>query len=247
MSARRPPRALAGGLFGLLCLFGAGAAPGAPERAAHPAPPAAPGAVGTPGDLPPGGSGRARTAATSPPRGAAPDGSSPSPAGCAPGERSLDPSTAPSGEPCGAGRLFSTPEERRRLDALRRRHERRQAPVAAPVVLPPARPGPERGRLALRLDGVVLRSLGTGAAWVNGERVFGAGSTREGVRVLGAEGGGVRLVLPGGGAVRLRAGQHVDLVTGMVREGRQAGGDPSGNAAASAPLAPAGPPEQWEE
>ena len=243
MSARRPPRARASGLFGLLCLFGAGAAPGAPERTAPPAPPEA---LGTPGDLPSGGSGSARTATTPPPRGAAPAGPSPPPAGCAPGERRLDASTAPSGEPCGAGRLFSTPEERLRLDALRRHHERRPAPAADPAPLP-ARPGPEGGRLALRLDGVVLRSLGTGAAWVNGERVFGAGSTREGVRVLGAEGGGVRLALPGGAAtVRLRAGQHVDLATGRVREGRQAGGDPSGNAAA-APPAPAGAARRWEE
>ena len=208
MKARPSPPALAGGLFGLLCLFGAGA--GTPERAA-------------------------------------PAGTSPSSAGCPPGELRLDAAPGPPGAPCGAGRLFSTPEERARLDALRRRPEGRPPPPAPPPApsLLPARAGPGAGRPGLRLDGVVLRSLGRDAAWVNGERVFGGGRTREGVRILGAEGRSLRLALPdGAGTIRLRAGQRLDPVTGVVREAWQAGGGLPGDPAALLPGAPAGAPEE---
>ena len=119
------------------------------------------------------------------------------------------------------GRLFSTPEERAQLDAMRRFAEDAR-PVAVETRAPP---GPDSAHL--RVDGVVMRERGPGAVWVNGERVKRGDRTREGVEVLFDPGGRVRVVLPhGSGAIRLKAGQRVDLATGTVRDAYES--DPSG-------------------
>ena len=89
----------------------------------------------------------------------------------------------------------------------------------------------------LRVDGLVVREHGPGSVWINGEWVNRDGKTREGIRVLGETGGRVKILLPHGStAIRLKAGQHVDLATGTVRDayetddtGAPASGLPSGD------------------
>lgn len=107
------------------------------------------------------------------------------------------------------GRLFSTPQERAHLDAMRRR-----APDGNGAQ---AERAPDSARL--RVDGLVVRKHGPGSVWINGEWVNRDGKTREGIRVLGEAGGRVKILLPHGtAAIRLKAGQHVDLATGTVRD-----------------------------
>ena len=61
--------------------------------------------------------------------------------------------------------------------------------------------------------------MDAGSVWINGEWVSRDGKTREGIRVLGEAGGRVKILLPhGSAAIRLKAGQHVDLATGTVRD-----------------------------
>ena len=111
------------------------------------------------------------------------------------------------------GRLFSTPQERAHLDAMRRRAE--QGPPGGNETQ--AEQGPDSARL--RVDGLVVREHGPGSVWINGEWVNRDGKTREGIRVLGETGGRVKILLPhGSAAIRLKAGQHVDLATGTVRD-----------------------------
>lgn len=111
------------------------------------------------------------------------------------------------------GRLFSTPQERAHLDAMRRRAE--HGPPGGDEMQ--AEQAPDSARL--RVDGLVVREHGPGSVWINGEWVSRDGQTREGIRVLGEAGGRVKILLPhGSAAVRLKAGQHVDLATGTVRD-----------------------------
>ena len=107
------------------------------------------------------------------------------------------------------GRLFSTPQERAHLDAMRRRAPGGNGTQEEQV--------PDSARL--RVDGLVVREHGPGSVWINGEWVSRDGKTREGIRVLGEAGGRVKILLPHGtAAIRLKAGQHVDLATGTVRD-----------------------------
>ena len=110
-------------------------------------------------------------------------------------------------------RLFSTPQERTHLDAMRR-HAEHGPPGGGGIQ---AEQVPDSARL--RVDGLVVREHGPGSVWINGEWVSRDGKTREGIRVLGEAGGRVKILLPHGStAVRLKAGQHVDLATGTVRD-----------------------------
>ena len=115
------------------------------------------------------------------------------------------------------GRLFSTPQERAHLDAMRRRAE--QGPPDGNETQ--AEQVPDSARL--RVDGPGVREHGPGSVWINGEGVNRDGRTREGIRVLGEAGARVKILLPHGtAAIRLKAGQHVDLATGTVRDAYEA-------------------------
>lgn len=119
------------------------------------------------------------------------------------------------------GRLFSTPEERLQLDEIRREYEYGQAPEPEPEVELPkveVKRGPTFSQFTI--NGVVLRSNGTGSTWVNGARVNQGEVTREGVRIEKAEGGKrVKIVLPSGAdSIRLKAGQKIDVASGAVLE-----------------------------
>lgn len=114
----------------------------------------------------------------------------------------------------GLGRLFFTPQQRDRLDELRDTYvygqpqKSRKAPTIQDVTI----------------NGVVLRSDGESAAWINGSPVFGAQATPEGVQVEAdhSAGGGVRIRLPGGvDTVQLKPGQKIDLPDGRVLDAYQ--------------------------
>ena len=111
------------------------------------------------------------------------------------------------------GRLFSTPEERRVLDTLRKDNEHRAPPESEL--------GTEPVRVTSRLtvNGLVMRERGPDSIWINGERVSRGERTREGIQVQGESGARVRVILPDdAGTLRLKAGQIVDLATGSIRD-----------------------------
>jgi len=155
------------------------------------------------------------------------------------------------------GRLFTSNDERARLDSIRHEAQFAQRPPApepepepepqavAPAPVQPS--GPTISRLTI--NGVVRRSGGPGTVWVNGDRVDGGETTREGIAVDSARTGtgGVRLRLPSGtDTVALRPGQQIDIETGTVVEAYETTTRGEGGSAfASAPSpgsAPAPPP-----
>lgn len=121
--------------------------------------------------------------------------------------------------PCSAddlGRLFTTPEQRARLDAARR-----------------GEPAPERRDVAgtavghapqLKLNGTLLSSTGRRQVWVNGTAAHGRPET--GVRLLGSD--RVQFELPGRDVRRvLRPGQVLDVSSGRVSESYLADAPPA--------------------
>lgn len=84
------------------------------------------------------------------------------------------------------GRLFSTPEQRAKLDRLR--ENTGAGEVAAPAPEPPARePRTETGReppaLAATFNGIVVRGDAHRVAWIDGVETPAGSSTPAGVRV----------------------------------------------------------------
>ena len=113
----------------------------------------------------------------------------------------------------GLGRLFSTPQERDRLDTLRRTGEQRALSGSETRVDSPLLTS------RLTVNGLVMRERGPDSVWINGERVSRGRSTREGIRAQGKAGARVHVILPhDAGSVLLKAGQKVDLTTGSIRD-----------------------------
>lgn len=112
----------------------------------------------------------------------------------------------------GFGRLFSTPQERAMLNQARSAHDFTAETPTRQVEEPTTVP-------EVTLNGLVLRSSGNDASWVNGSQIRGGDATREGIQVEPApdDGGTVRIVLPGGlEEIRLKPGQKVDIRAGSV-------------------------------
>ena len=112
------------------------------------------------------------------------------------------------------GRLFTTTEERALLDEIRTAHDYGAPVVAASPVAPVI---PE-----VTINGVVVRSSGNNASWINGAGIMGAETTREGIRVEArrAGGGTVRIILPSSlDPFELKPGQKIDVVRGQVQDG----------------------------
>ena len=119
------------------------------------------------------------------------------------------------------GRLFSTPEQRRALDAARSAYDpTRQeiiykqgpSPVAAPEPPPPP-PMPD-----LMVNGLVVRSSGATSAWVNGTQLRSGEATADGIRLQSAD-GTVKFVLPSGtDTAPIKPGQLLDPNVGKVKE-----------------------------
>jgi hypothetical protein len=126
-------------------------------------------------------------------------------------------------EEAGVGRLFSTPEQRSYLDALR--ESKRNLPVEAETVVhatvikrkPVTLPG------AISVQGYVKRTDGKkGTVWVNGEAVQ-EHSTSKDVQIgrLPVNGNRVPIRIPANGKrLTLKAGQVYDPQNNRVRESR---------------------------
>ena len=131
-------------------------------------------------------------------------------------------------EAAGLGRLFFTPEERKEIDDVRRNYDPtrqeiivKEAPTRQGA--PPPPPLPE-----LSVQGVVLRSGGRNAAWINGARLLNGETTEDGVRVEAEKDGRtVRFILPGGTDTGpVKPGQLLDPNAGTVKERFRAGSTP---------------------
>ena len=99
------------------------------------------------------------------------------------------------------GRLFTTPEERHKLDIARGTVA---APPAPPVALAPAAPPPAP---PVTLNGTLRRSAGPSTVWLNQEAQH--------ARVDGTR---VTVTLPSGVRVRIKPGQTVDPNAGAVKD-----------------------------
>lgn len=108
------------------------------------------------------------------------------------------------------GRLFFTPDERARLDVLRRQPAPRPAPEAAPQdSAPPS--------MTVRYSGMVRRSDGRSTVWINDRPVNDAGEAT-GARARVEADGAARITLPHQGSVRLKVGQTAEIASGRVEE-----------------------------
>jgi hypothetical protein len=114
--------------------------------------------------------------------------------------------TTHSAEPL--GRLFFTPSQRAALDAGKQISKPRTVRAVAP-----------RRPRAVTLNGVVTRSDGESAVWINGHEA--GGKTVSGVRASTSATDPTSVQLRVGGArksVRLRVGQQLDPASGKVLE-----------------------------
>lgn len=116
------------------------------------------------------------------------------------------------------GRLFTTPAERAALEQLRHAPAKAEKPkkVARPQVeiQPPPPPVP-----AVRVEGMVTRSDGQNAAWVNGRTVLQGGPAGQGLRVEPGRirGDSVPIVLPGDKTtIHLQPGQVYNPVDSKI-------------------------------
>ncbi|NIV50520.1 MAG: hypothetical protein GWN53_01290 [Gammaproteobacteria bacterium] len=112
------------------------------------------------------------------------------------------------------GRLFSTPDVRAALDQLRQDQDYGAAVSTQEPRAHRTTPAPD-----VTVNGVVLRSGGPDASWINGTIITSGGVTSEGVRVETEDVGeaSVRILLPGSErSVRLKPGQKIDVVGGRV-------------------------------
>jgi hypothetical protein len=132
------------------------------------------------------------------------------------------------------GRLFTTPEQRRALDAAR---ENGGLP-ANPAPSTATGPQPVDGQVVL--NGVVRRRLGPDVVWVNGARAGADGR----IRLRRGPDAAGRVVLEdgdNGGTARLKPGQFWEPSSGVVAECRGCGRSPAaglpGDPLAGNPLA----------
>ncbi|MGH8570573.1 MAG: hypothetical protein ACREXU_21850 [Gammaproteobacteria bacterium] len=116
------------------------------------------------------------------------------------------------------GRLFTTPEEREMLEALRRQPPKPQA-EAAPVVTPAVESAPVAPNVTM--NGLVRRSRGRGMVWVNGVTSLEGDLDAQGIEIdVGALRGTTLPVRIGDAplAVGLKPGQTYDTGEAQVRE-----------------------------
>jgi hypothetical protein len=105
------------------------------------------------------------------------------------------------------GRLFTTPEERHRLDVGRGLAAAPPAPPPPAEAAPPPPPAPP----PVTVNGVVRRSGGQSTVWVNQQdEARPISGSNQDPRVT--------VTLPSGAQVQIKPGQTVDMATGQVRE-----------------------------
>ena len=117
------------------------------------------------------------------------------------------------------GRLFTTPEERANLDEIRHDPDFGKIEQIEVVRVVDEPDGPVVPHVTI--NGVVFRSSGINASWINGLSVS-SDTTREGIRIETRQlqgGGTVKLALPGGlETIQIKPGQKIDLLNGGVFE-----------------------------
>ena len=120
----------------------------------------------------------------------------------------------------GLGRVFFTPAERKLINKARESYDPTRQEIIvkegpAPEVAPPPAPLPD-----LAVNGVVIRSSGRNATWINGAGMLSGEQTGEGIRVEASEDGRtVRFILPGGSDTGpIKPGQMLDPNAGKIKE-----------------------------
>ncbi len=118
--------------------------------------------------------------------------------------------------PAAGPSLFTTPEQRERLDRIRAEATaeelaREPEPEPEPEVAAAPEPPPR-----VHLRGFVRRSRGPSAVWVNSGNTLQGAAVGEGLAAGRVEGATVVVTLPDGKQVRLKPGQIWDPETGKV-------------------------------
>ncbi|MBT6277323.1 MAG: hypothetical protein HOI95_24725 [Chromatiales bacterium] len=118
------------------------------------------------------------------------------------------------------GRLFSSPKDRRALDAARDAYDPTRQEIIVKHGAAEAAPEPPPPLPKLNVQGVVIRSNGHVATWVNGTTMLSGESTPDGVRIeADGDAGAVRFVMPTGqGTALIKPGQRLDPNVGEVSE-----------------------------
>lgn len=117
--------------------------------------------------------------------------------------------------PAAGPSLFTTPEQRERLDRIRAEataEELAREPEPEPGPTAAAAPTPPPPRVYLR--GFVRRSKGPSAVWVNDGNTFQGAAVGDGLAAGQVEGTTVVVTLPDGRRVRLKPGQTWDSGSG---------------------------------
>ena len=135
------------------------------------------------------------------------------------------------------GRLFSTIEERLRLDEIRDTYDYEKRPKTAEPTLAAAGGAEEESPPAeippVDFNGIVRRSSGNDTLWINGDRIPSGQATADGIQIelgRGTNNDSVRLMLPNGvESAPMKPGQRMDFVRGTIDDTyRTAGEDEKG-------------------
>jgi hypothetical protein len=129
------------------------------------------------------------------------------------------PAAAQDGDPL--GRLFTTPQQRQRLEELRRAEMENPEISLGPSALPEDAPAEVRDAPLnpITVKGLVTRSGGRSMAFINESNTYEGDLASEYIRVRSAdiEGGEIRILTPYGlDPVVLRVGQTLEPSTGKI-------------------------------
>ncbi len=119
------------------------------------------------------------------------------------------------------GRLFFTPEERIKLDQVRKNGGNGATSKVIFIPAAPIAPGiVEATHEQIILDGFVKRSSGKTTAWIN-RLPQNENESPQGISITGqnTQSGTISMRLSSGKEINLKAGQTFDVVKGRIREG----------------------------
>ncbi len=114
----------------------------------------------------------------------------------------------------GLDTLFTTPEERQRLDAIRKGGRPVPVLVPKPVVI-----RPQKSPTQVRLDGVVIRPDGVNTVWVGDNQPVASRKSISGLLVDPSRAKGAEVTVQAGGKDRvLKPGQAIDMRNNRISE-----------------------------
>lgn len=124
-----------------------------------------------------------------------------------------------SGSDPGFGRFFTTPGTRAELNNARDNYTGDTPSRPAPSTARPAREAPQ----SVKLNGVILRSDGSGQVWINGSSSADSRGVVEAVSLDRSRRNRpvAAVTMPGGNSINLRPGEEFSLKTGKVRDSFQ--------------------------